>query len=127
MTFCQQDKKSLAHKEENHYFGHHSTSHQKSDYQSSNHQSPYKYRNSTGKMKGTWSSFTSYQDSEEKMQKKSSVKEILRGKKNREEAQRNPSNIMISRSYVNKYYKKGMGAALYKENKLGRNGRQAND
>jgi hypothetical protein len=73
-------------------------------------------------MKNTGYSFTSHQDSEEKIQKKSSLKEILKNKRSREELQKTPSNISNS-NYVQKYYRKsGMSTAAYKENKLGKHG-----
>ena len=72
-------------------------------------------------MKNTGYSFTSHQDSEEKMQKKSSLKEIIRNKRTREEFQKTPSSNISSSNYVQKYYKKnGINSGVYKENKLGR-------
>jgi hypothetical protein len=93
-------------------------------------------RNSTGKIKASsysqsYSSFGQFQngvshsmhhDAEEptKIQKKSSLKEILKNKKCREEIVTKTS-ITGSQNNAQKYYKKNvMSATVYKENKLGR-------
>ena len=109
-----EQKSSSSHKEENHFYPSSTSSYQNNP--PINH-----HRHSTGKMKTTGGySFTSHQDSEEKIQKKSSLKEILKNKRSRDEIQKTPSST-ISSNYVQKYYRKnGVNAAVYKENKLGR-------
>lgn len=58
-------------------------------------------------------------DEYNKIQKKSSLKEILKNKKPKDEIPKSP--IPVPQTYVQKYYKKtGMSATIYKENKLGK-------
>ena len=108
-----EQKSSSSHKDENHYTGNYQG-------QNGNPQANH-HRHSTGKMKTTGYSFTSHQENEDKIQKKSSLKEILKNKKTRDEIQKTPSSTLSSNNYVQKYYRKsGINGTVYKENKLGR-------